>query len=69
MRKRLWLRVLQVICWPGAILCGCCLTDTGKRYVIAKVVLCGEGIGAYEGGRMLAIPVDMNGQVSNAVPF
>ena len=28
-----------------------------------------EGIWAYYNFRMLAIPVDMNGQVSNAVPF
>ena len=22
----------KVVCWPGALLCGCCATDTGKRY-------------------------------------
>ena len=28
-----------------------------------------KGVWAYGGFRMLAIPVEMNGQVSNAVPF
>lgn len=23
--------VMAVVCWPASILCGCCLTDAGKK--------------------------------------
>ncbi|KAF6234239.1 hypothetical protein HO173_007659 [Letharia columbiana] len=29
--------IAAVICWPGALLCGCCLSDTGKRMLAAPV--------------------------------
>ncbi|KAF2138584.1 uncharacterized protein K452DRAFT_234248 [Aplosporella prunicola CBS 121167] len=27
--------VLAVVCWPASLLCGCCLTDAGKKMLAA----------------------------------
>ncbi|KAF7896278.1 hypothetical protein EAF00_006292 [Botryotinia globosa] len=42
-----------LVCWPASLFVGCCATEVGKNAQI----------------RMLGAPVDINGQVSNAIPF
>ena len=27
---------MAIVCWPAALFCGCCATETGKKYAVSK---------------------------------
>lgn len=70
-KKRNNTDMLQVICWPASLFCGCNATKTGKEYVLLIFFLLRfkKNIDLLTYRSMLAFPVKINGQISNAIPI
>ncbi|KAJ5468092.1 hypothetical protein N7475_005844 [Penicillium sp. IBT 31633x] len=54
-----------VFCYPLSLFCGCCATKAGKEYVFS----CFFVVLGLTNSSMLAYPVKLNGQISNAIPI
>lgn len=68
-----WASVLikvQVFCYPASLFCGCCMTKKGKEYVFLFFFVQQRwGETWLMNYSVLAYPVKLNGQVSNAIPI